>query len=83
MNVVHAARSDLGHRVGHGECWDLADRALRDAGARSSTTTGRNDDYVWGDPVALNAVTPGDILQFRNYVVITKTKTEVMCPGRQ
>ena len=77
LKVVHAARSHLGHRVGHGECWDLADRALRDAGARSSTTTGRNDDYVWGDPVALNAVTPGDILQFRNYVVITKTKTEV------
>ncbi len=77
LKVVHAARSHLGHQVGHGECWDLADRALRNAGARSSTTTGRNDDYVWGDPVALNALTPGDILQFRNYTVTIKTKTEV------
>jgi hypothetical protein len=77
QKVAHAARMQFGHRVGHGECWDLADRALRDAGASSSTTTGKNDDYVWGDPVALQAVAPGDVLQFRNYVVTTKTRTDV------
>jgi hypothetical protein len=77
QQVTHWARGKIGHQVGTGECWDLADRALRQAGASSSTTTGSNDDYVWGDEVALTAVMPGDILQFRDYVVTTKTTTDV------
>ena len=40
------ARSHIGKQVGNGQCWTLADRALRQAGARSSTTTGDKDDYV-------------------------------------
>jgi hypothetical protein len=43
----------------------------------ASTTTGANDDYVWGTPVALTNVSPGDILQFRDYIVATKTTTAV------
>lgn len=73
QNVVVWARSRLGQQVGRGECWDLADQALRQAGAQSSTTTGANDDYVWGDPVELKDATPGDILQFRDHVVKTVT----------
>lgn len=75
QQVVNWARGKIGQHVGSGECWDLADRALRGAGASSSTTTGAQDDYFWGTEVALTNAVPGDILQFRNYVVTTKTTT--------
>jgi hypothetical protein len=63
--------------VGKGGCWDLVDRALRQSGARGSATTGADDDYVWGDPVELKDVVPGDILQFRDFTVTTKTEIDV------
>ena len=73
-NVLTWAQGKLGQKVGHGECWDLADQALRHAGARSSTTTGPQDDYDWGTPVGnLHAAQGGYILQFRNWrAVITE-----------
>jgi hypothetical protein len=75
--VYQWARLQLNRRVGKGECWDLADRALRQAGARSSTTTGEQDNYHWGTPVEpVQAVVPGDILQFRNYTVTTTVTTK-------
>ena len=46
QKVLIWARGKKGQQVGAGECWDLADRALRHAGAQSSTTTGKNDDYI-------------------------------------
>jgi hypothetical protein len=71
------ARGHLNKYVGRGECWDLADLALKHAGAHSSETTGENDDYVWGSELDLqSALLAGDILQFRNYVVTTVTVTE-------
>jgi hypothetical protein len=79
QKVVIWARGKTGQQVGkRGECWDLADQALRHSGAQSSTTTGKDDDYVWGDPVDLKDVQPGDILQFRDHDVttVTETKTE-------
>ncbi len=39
-----------------------------------STTTGLDDDYVWGTSVVVGAVIPGDILQLRDHLV-TKTAT--------
>lgn len=73
QKVVAWARGQLKKRVGRGQCWDLADHALRHAGAHSSTTRGPNDDYVWGQEVPIIAVIPGDILQFRDHVVTTTT----------
>lgn len=70
------AHSKVGHRVGHGKCWDLANQALQHAGARSSSTTGEDDDYDWGLPVSPAVVIPGDILQFRNHVVTTTVSTK-------
>ena len=61
------AHSRLGQHVGGGECWDLADGALRASGAASSTTTGKHDDYVCGDSIQLHQVVAGDILQLRNH----------------
>jgi hypothetical protein len=77
QQVVRWSEGQMGQQVGAGECWDLADRALKNSGANSSTTTGKNDDYVWGTTVTSTQVTPGDILQFRNYNVTTTTITKV------
>ena len=81
QKVVAWARGKLKKRVGRGECWDLADQALRHAGARSSTTDGRQDDYVWGTEIPIIAATPGDILQFRDHVVTTTTRTKTIWPN--
>jgi hypothetical protein len=77
QKVYTWARSKLGQKVDSGECWDLAHRALQHAGAQSSTTTGKTDDYVWGTPVPLTAVIAGDILQFRGHLVTTTVITDV------
>jgi hypothetical protein len=78
--VVGYARRQSGSRIGRGQCFDLADTALRGAKAKSAADYGKvspNADYTWGTPVTLTTVRPGDIVQFRNYVyeqvVVTKT----------
>ena len=68
--VVTFPRRRVGERVGDGECFALADRALRGAGAKSASDYGRvtpDADYVWGQAVAVADLRPGDIIQFRNY----------------
>lgn len=68
--VVAYARNRRGQVVGDGECFTLADNALRNAGARSAADYGAvtpDADYVWGSAVALSDLRPGDIIQFRNY----------------
>lgn len=66
-NVYASAHSHMGPQVGRGECWGLADQALKQVGARSSTTVGKDDDYVWGISIDPHHVTPGDILQLRDH----------------
>jgi hypothetical protein len=68
--IVAYPRSHYGERVGDGQCFALADRALRNAGARSAADFGRvtdDADYVWGTSVALADVRSGDIIQLRDY----------------
>jgi hypothetical protein len=68
--IVAYARQRRGERVGDGECFTLADRALRGAGARSAGDYGRvtpDADYTWGDSVNLSELRPGDVIQFRDY----------------
>jgi hypothetical protein len=68
--IVSFARRNRRQRVGDGECFTLADRALGGAGAKSARDYGDvtpEADYVWGTAVALRDVQPGDIIQFRNY----------------
>jgi hypothetical protein len=68
--IVAYPRSHYGERVGDGECFALADRALRGAGAKSAADFGRitdDGDYVWGTSIALADVRPGDVVQFRDY----------------
>src|SRR5690242_14388900 len=80
QKVHHWSRGGLGQKVGRGECWDLAELALQQAGAQGSAAQGPmgdDADYVWGDRVELTEVRPGDILQFRDYMVKTRTETHV------
>jgi hypothetical protein len=78
-SVVSYASRRLGRRAGNGECFTLADRALRDAGARSAADYGEilpDADYVWGTEVSLANLRPGDIIQFRGYTCTVTTVTE-------
>lgn len=56
--VLKFASNNLGHKVGRGECWDLADQALRASGAEPAR------GYVFGERIDVDDVIPGDILQF-------------------
>jgi hypothetical protein len=52
------------------ECFDLADLALKSAGARTASHYGKvvkEADYVWGKLTDLKDVLSGDILQLRDY----------------
>jgi len=75
QKVISWVHGQLGKQVGRGECWDLADQALRKAGAHSSNTTDADADYEWGEAIKLADAGPGDVLQFRNYSVTTTTTT--------
>jgi hypothetical protein len=81
QKVVNWARGKKGKQVKTGECWDLAEEALKQAGAKTSNDLGPVDadaDYVWGDPVAnLKDVLPGDILQFRDHTITVSKELEV------
>ena len=44
QQVLNWARAQKGKQVRKGECWDLADAALRQAGAQSSADLGPMDD---------------------------------------
>lgn len=61
--VIAYAQSKMGQQVDSGECWDLANEALRAAGAHQPGTNGYGT-YVFGAVVGSPA--PGDIIQFEN-----------------
>jgi hypothetical protein len=74
--IVLWARGEVGKTHGDWECWHLVDAALTQAGAKSSTTSGKDDNYVWGDPIDLKDVGPGDIPQFRDFDLTMQTRTD-------
>ncbi|MEW6277878.1 MAG: hypothetical protein AB1758_04585 [Candidatus Eremiobacterota bacterium] len=51
-SVLAAARALEGQQIGRGECSDLTERVLKDAGVRL------------GDPVDLSQALPGDVIHF-------------------
>jgi hypothetical protein len=68
--IVGYAQRQRGTRVGDGECFTLADRALRAAHAKSARDFGSvtpDADYVWGTSVTLADLKAGDVIQFRDY----------------
>lgn len=80
-------RAGAGHLVGHkevgrGECFDFADKVLRDAHSKSAADfqkiTGKRDqDYKWGTPIDMKDAKPGDIIQFRDHHVNIETVTRI------
>lgn len=69
--VAAYAEAAMGRRVGRGECWDLAQYALNDAGARW------DGFYGFGTPVDTShqVVQRGDVVQFEGVVVERFTAT--------
>lgn len=68
--IVSFPRQRMAQQVGDGQCFALADRALRNAGAKSAGDFGTvvpDADYVWGTQINLSDVRPGDIIQLRDY----------------
>jgi hypothetical protein len=84
QKVATWAQGKLGKKIGTGECWDLGEEALKQAGAMTSNDlgpVGDDTDYVWGDPVKdVKDVQSGDILQLRDHVVTTTTVTRYTYP---
>jgi len=79
QKVVVWAQGQLGKQVGAGECWDLGESALKQAGAQTSNDLGpvaADTDYVWGDQIDMKDVQPGSIIQLRDHEVTTTTETE-------
>jgi hypothetical protein len=77
-DVLAWARQRMGQQVGSGECFDLADQALRAAGARSAADlgpVGGNVNYIWGEAVQRSSARPGDIVQFRSFRSTITTTT--------
>ncbi|MBT4866897.1 MAG: CHAP domain-containing protein [Planctomycetaceae bacterium] len=58
--VLQFALSQMGRKVGNGECWTLADQALRQSGARGAI------NFNFGRQIPLAQIQPGDILQFKS-----------------
>lgn len=85
QDVLDYANSKKGTKVGRGECFDLADEALKKNGMKTASDYGQvtpEGDYQWGKPVELNESKPGDVLQFRDYKNKTTKNTETDTESR-
>jgi hypothetical protein len=77
--VLKFARDNLGKKVGDGECATLALRALEEAKAQRFYISSEKE-YIWGKLIRTvtpgknltGDVLPGDILQFRDAVLVHK-----------
>lgn len=68
--VLKFVKDKKGKKVGTGECWDLAEFALKQAGANTSNDLGTvtaDADYIWGKKITAGQAQPGDIIQYRNF----------------
>ena len=85
--VLKFVKAKVGEKVGDGECATLVARALEAAGAKTTAdfgVTGDDGDYVWGTPVEKPAdAKPGDVIQYRDAVFVTKTTTKLPGGGTQ
>ncbi|RYG42396.1 hypothetical protein EON79_18980, partial [bacterium] len=84
--IVAYCEARLGMRVGTGQCADLAQQALLTFGAadrrRRAPDAPNAGDYVWGRRIAtlvadrreVEAILPGDLLQYRDVVFEHRTR---------
>lgn len=81
--IAQFASGRLGQQVGDGECFALADQALRSRSLKSASDFGAvsaNADYIWGREVPLSQAQVGDVIQFRNYTFDESIHTETTRP---
>ncbi len=75
-DIIDYVRYQENNKVGKkGECWDLAEEALKKTGAKTSRDFGKithTADYIWGTVITLEQAMPGDIIQFKNFSTIHK-----------
>jgi hypothetical protein len=79
QQIMNFITQKMGTHHGDGQCFTLADDALKKAGAKSAADFGKvtdDADYVWGTAVKLSDVKPGDLIQFRNYSYERKIRTD-------
>jgi len=82
--ILEYAAFRFGQQVGTGECFDLADFALKNSKAKTAKNYGKitaSADYVWGKLVNYKQAIPGDIIQFRNYKMMTTIIEDGYTPG--
>jgi hypothetical protein len=73
QQILDFAIKHIGTEVGNGECWTLADDAMRSANATHPAI------YVWGRPLGTNdRVFPGDIIQFTTVRLQNGTWWEIL-----
>jgi hypothetical protein len=69
------AKSNIGKKVGDGECSTLVNTGYQTVGARRDPPFGPNIDYIWGTEIRdRTKVLPGDVIQFRDAVFKTRKK---------
>ena len=70
--IINYVETVIGKKVDRGECWDIANEALKLAGAKWDLKMkyGRLLDYK------KETIFPGDIIQFKNVMVEYKTEVE-------
>ncbi len=80
-SILNYCTQRIGRKEGDGECWTLAENAVVSSGGQSSRgqtpNFGRSSNYVWGNVVQINALSGGNILQFRNYTWTRTIKVRV------
>jgi hypothetical protein len=74
--MLEFAQKSVGKKIGNGECTTLAIEGLKAGGAKTTYdygVSGLDKDYVWGKLVEkFEDVLPGDIIQFRDVIVVSK-----------
>lgn len=79
--ITQFASTRMGQQVGDGECFNLADQALRGAGTRSAASYGTitpEANYVWGRAITVGQAQRGDIIQFSNYRYVKTVTTKIV-----
>ena len=70
-NALDFAQKQRGKAYGNGQCWTLMEAAVTKNGGKSSKELtpqfSKVSSYVWGSTVRLEALWPGDVLQFSGY----------------
>jgi|GEM_PF-5595675 len=87
QKVANFITGQLNKAVGDGGCWALAENALLAAGAMTSNDLTDKEEfkkadaqYVFGTAIEAKNAAPGDLVQFKNYVMTRTVETKYDLP---